>query len=147
MRRLTPSHGSFEGINATPLIDVVMCLIVFFLLVGKLSMDQQSGLRLPEAVSGDTAAVGDKLVIVIFSDGPPAPGKGGWPSKVMVEDKAITSAESMKMLVQARLTGNADLPIELRGDRRLAYAEVEPVLKACGAAGAMNIRLAVEQAQ
>lgn len=144
MRRLTPSHGSFEGINATPLIDVVMCLIVFFLLVGKLSMDQQSGLRLPEAISGDTATVGDKLIIVIFSEG--AAGKSGWPAKVMVEEKAITSFESMRMLVQARLTGNPDLPIELRGDRRLAYAAVEPVLRACGAAGAMNIRLAVEQA-
>jgi biopolymer transport protein ExbD len=147
VRRLTPAHGAFEGINATPLIDVVMCLIVFFLLVGKLSMDQQSGLRLPEAISGDTATVGDKLVIVVFSEGTPAAGSGGWPAKVMVEEKQITSAESMRMLVQARLTGNTDLPIELRGDRRLSYASVEPVLRACGAAGAMNIRLAVEQAQ
>lgn len=145
MRRLTPAHGSFEGINATPLIDVVMCLIVFFLLVGKLSMDQQSGLRLPEAISGDTARVGDKLVIVIFSEG--TPGANGWPAKVLVEEKPISSFENMKMLVQSRMTGNPDMPIELRGDRRLAYAQVEPVLKACGAAGALNIRLAVEQSQ
>ena len=39
--------GSFGKINVTPMIDVVMCLIVFYLIVGRLAADQRSGMRLP----------------------------------------------------------------------------------------------------
>ena len=36
----------------TPMIDVVMCLIVFYLMVGQLAIDRRSSIVLAETVSG-----------------------------------------------------------------------------------------------
>src|ERR1035437_43838 len=50
-RRLEPMHD--EAVNVTPLIDVVMCLIIFFLVVGKLVKDETSGgVEVPRARHG-----------------------------------------------------------------------------------------------
>ena len=42
--------GSAGHLNVTPLIDIVMVLIIFFLLVGQLAMDRKGAVDLPEAL-------------------------------------------------------------------------------------------------
>ncbi|CAN5730390.1 hypothetical protein BH11PLA1_BH11PLA1_05960 [soil metagenome] len=51
-RSLTTRGHSEGGINVTPLIDVVMCLIIFFLIVAKLAATQGPNVALPTTARG-----------------------------------------------------------------------------------------------
>src|SRR5262245_29295771 len=55
MPRRRRIHHPFGEINVTPLIDVVMCLIIFYLLVGKLATDRKVQIKLPESTVGAEA--------------------------------------------------------------------------------------------
>lgn len=51
LRGIKPMEG--EHVNVTPLIDVVMCLIIFFLLVGHIAKKASvKGIRIPSTVTG-----------------------------------------------------------------------------------------------
>ena len=64
-RMLTGQHAVHQGVNATPLIDVVMCLIIFFLLVGKLASDRGAAVRLPESARGHEEQAATILVVTV----------------------------------------------------------------------------------
>ena len=66
-RSITP-HRSFGEVNVTPLIDVVMCLIIFYLMVGKLATDRKTPVTLPESAVG-TQAEPDVLVVNVAPAG------------------------------------------------------------------------------
>ena len=73
MRRYAPSPTRFDAINVTPLIDVVMCLLIFFLIVGKLATIQGPAVNLPGTAFGrpdEQRAV----IIVIARDSGAQPG-------------------------------------------------------------------------
>jgi len=44
------------------MIDVIMVLIVFYLVVGKLAADQRSNIRLPQSATGLTEKAQERLV-------------------------------------------------------------------------------------
>ena len=55
MRFRTFHHAPASGkINVTPLIDVVMVLIVFYLIVGKLAADRKAPVQLLKGARIDT---------------------------------------------------------------------------------------------
>ncbi len=146
-----PGH-SFEAINVTPLIDVVMCLIVFFLIVGKLAADA-GALRLPESGVGRNEAAESSIVISIA---PPRAGGadgsiawGGTRARVFLDGVPMTSAAELDTLLTARAaagTGGRAPAVQVRADRDLPYAAVEPALAAAGRAGITGVRLATERA-
>ena len=50
-KRFQPMHT--EHVNVTPLIDVIMCLIVFFLLCGQLAREESNDkVQIPRAELG-----------------------------------------------------------------------------------------------
>lgn len=69
------------GVNVTPLIDVVMCLIIFFMLVAKIGVSTGAqAMELPETIVGTKIEkLGDNLVINVLDPRPvqrdPATGK------------------------------------------------------------------------
>lgn len=138
MRPARPGSGHrVEGINVTPIVDVVMCLIVFFLMVGRLSQARLAELQLPASARGDAAHTADPLVINVV----PAPGG----ARIVVEGRDV-DAGLLEVLVRERLVAAPSTPIQLRADRALAYGAVEPVVRACRAAGAPSLRLVAERA-
>ena len=64
------------GVNVTPLIDVVMCLIIFFMLVAKIGVSSgiDSGIRAPETYLGvKINDMGNVLALNLYKTGAPAP--------------------------------------------------------------------------
>jgi len=123
------------------MIDVFMCLIVFFLLVGRLAASERSAwVRLPESATGESEPTAHRLVVNIEL-GP----SSGSPPTIVVEKEAVR-LESLAALVRARLAEHSDTTVLLRADRDLPYAEVWPVIEACALGGAMEVRLAAERA-
>lgn len=134
-RRLREYEGE-QGVNATPLIDVVMCLIVFFLMVGRLAERQRVEVRLPESALGAEERASERFVINVVGDGEVA--------RFVVEDREL-SAEEVAGALKARLDAGADVSVQIRADRGMAYGLIEPAMEACVEAGVKNVRLATEK--
>lgn len=143
-RRIRPEHA-FEGINATPLIDVVMCLIIFFLLVGKLVTDREKLVKLPDTLHGESTKSADPFVIdVVKSQGQGDAWLAGVGQAFIVGNE-IADVATLERAVRDRIRNHPDTTIEIRADRELPYGAIEPVLRACARAGGMNVRLATEK--
>ncbi len=139
--RLRPrrQHDEVSPVNATPLIDVVLCMIVFFLLVGRLAQTQRIPMRLPESASGSADMPRDSFVINLV----PGEGAGGG-VKILVND-AVIGIEGVGPALSARLNDNPGVTVQIRAPRDIAYGEVEPILEACASAGVSDVRLATDR--
>lgn len=138
-RALTPAAEPVAAVNATPLIDVVLCMIVFFLIVGKLAATQRTPMQLPESVSGAPDMPPDSFVINIL----PAVGPG--PVMLMVDNQEVTT-DRIGPLLAARLARNPRVTVQIRAPRSTPYGVIEPAIEACAAAGVRDVRLATERA-
>ena len=56
------------GVNVTPLIDVVMCLIIFFMLVAKIGVSTGAkAMELPQTIAGKKIEeLGDSIVLNVY---------------------------------------------------------------------------------
>ncbi len=121
-------------INMTPMVDVVLCLLVFFMAATKLYDwdEEQFNVRVPEVVEAAslTAAPRDLTIAVL------APGRVEMSGK---EYDLATLTETLKA-AKARYD---DQGVLIRGDAQRSYQDVADVLAACEAAGIKNVRLPV----
>jgi biopolymer transport protein ExbD len=155
-RIIQPRGSSIEAINVTPLIDVVMCLIIFFLIVGKLSTDRGVQVRLPESIRGSDETSASVMIVTVARLGDPnsplAEGAQGWRTygiTVQADGESMSDAKALEAAVRGKLAsapgGGAGLSIQIRADRDLPFGSVEPVLRSCGQAGAKSVRFAAER--
>lgn len=147
-RSLTGQYSSsVEPINVTPLIDVVMCLIIFFLIVGKLVSDRGVPVRLPQTGVGQDETSPLVMTITITQAAADAP-RAGWNSlgiAVQADGETSADARALEQSIRGRLAEQPALSVQIRADRDLSYGVVEPVLRAAGNAGAKSVRLATER--
>ena len=136
-RRYEPAHHVGK-INVTPLIDVVMCLIVFYLRVGRLASDKAAGVLLPGTRVGATTPAGQALVVNILAAGDGA--------SIVVDGRTL-SPEALLERLKHHAGDNADAasPVQIRADRRLAYSGVAPAIGACRQAGLKSVLLTTQR--
>jgi biopolymer transport protein ExbD len=164
-----------EGsVNVTPLIDIVMCLIVFFMLVAKIGVTTgaeaeidipvtQLGLEMKQ-IGVESALVlnvrelaGQPFVTALVeADG--SISKTGKPVELRVEDPVTHTrplTEALKRLRFGRdgrpggTHENADNPefkVIIRGDKAMSYSTLEPVLRACMEANVKNVNFNTKKA-
>ncbi len=134
MRMRAVHHPPQGKINVTPLIDVVMCLIIFYLIVGKLATDRAAKVELPPSSTGigETSSPGLIVNIVPSTDGPP---------KLVVEGVEISEAALDAML---RAKG-ASTEVTIRSDKSLAYEHAGRVVALCRDAGLPGVKLAARR--
>jgi biopolymer transport protein ExbD len=157
-----------EGnVNVTPLIDIVMCLIIFFMLVAKIGVDTgaEAAIDIPVTKLGSDLkeiGVGSSVVLnvrevtgqpfitaLVEPDG--SVSRTGQPVELKVFDPVSGTrqlAETLKRLRYGRdarpggRDANADNPdfnVIIRGERSMSYAALEPVLRACMEANVKNV--------
>jgi len=121
-------------INMTPMVDVVLCLLVFFMAATKLYDwdEQQFNVKLPEVAGAAplVAAPRDLTLAVI------APGRVEMGGK---EYDLPTLTDALKQ-AKGRYEEQGVL---IRGDAQRSYQDVADVLAACESAGIKNVRLPV----
>ncbi len=137
LRGISPMES--EHVNITPLIDVVMCLIIFFLLVGHFARKAAvKGVKIPVAKNG--GAIGDKsgeLIINVV----PRPGKipGVQPRpRIVIWGEPLTYPVLAGVL-RAYKAKHPNLKIVIRADRSILYKFVAPILSDCAQAGIASI--------
>ena len=124
-----------DGINMTPMIDVVFQLLIFFLLTTHFSRQEVSAeLVLPRATSGDEAAVDQtpRVTVNVLADG-----------QIQLGSQPLAAAELTARLRTEDLKHAGGLEVRIRADRGVPYEFVEPVLAACAAAGVWDVKFAV----
>lgn len=149
-RRLLASASSaqsFEAVNVTPLIDVVMCLIIFFLIVGKLATDRGIPVRLPQTGVGQEENAAAVMIVTVAraADGLPGAGWAALGVVVQIDGQNVVDAKALENAVRAKMAVQPALSIQVRADRELSFGSVEPVLRAAGLGGARSVRLATER--
>jgi biopolymer transport protein TolR len=121
-------------VNVTPMIDVVMVLIVFYLIVGKLAADRLAEVPLPRTETGETEATRDPLVINVVDDS----------GLVRIEGVDLRTSD-LRVVLLERLAQDPGAVVQIRGHRELAYGAIRPVVEACRGAGVGGVRLAAER--
>ncbi len=135
---------ALSKVNVTPLIDVVMCLIIFFLIVGRLAAHKP--IQLPESGSGEEARKSSPIVVEILQPGNP----NATEPVVMLGGRSVdlkALADAVKDAVKIEGTEKSQRPVHLRANRDLPYAMLSPVLKVCHEAGLTSVRLVTERAR
>ncbi|MEO0716497.1 MAG: biopolymer transporter ExbD [Planctomycetota bacterium] len=133
-RRLVQPASETPRVNVTPMIDVVMVLIIFFLIVGRLAAEKRAPVDLPSADFGADGALATPMVVnVLAPDG-----------RVDIGGRAFVVGE-VTLLAEDRVADEPDLVVQLRADRSLAFDAVRPVLDALRAGGVESIQLAARE--
>jgi biopolymer transport protein ExbD len=121
-------------INMTPMVDVVLCLLVFFMAATRLYdwEENEFTVSVPEvAQAGPLTAAPDDLVLTIVDPGRVAVGE------------ATYDLPALGGLLKKAHDAYADQGVVIRGDAALNYQDLADVLSVCDAAGIRSVRLPV----
>jgi biopolymer transport protein ExbD len=121
-------------LNMTPMVDVILNLLIFFMLGSRFAAEeQQVDIQLPKVSQAQPlTAPPDDIVINVFADG-----------HVVVDQKSLNDKELENLLVKARerFQGQAVL---IRGDGKVDYQSVMDVLSICQRAEISKYSLATQ---
>lgn len=137
IRSLHHSRSGVAKINVTPMIDVIMVLIIFFLIVGRLASEHGARVNLPSSASGKVESDLAKVVVNVASV---KPGE-----TVLVIDGISLSISQLEEFLTRRRVNQPDSQVLLRADKALSYGDVEPVITLCRKVGFTSIRLVTER--
>lgn len=121
-------------INLTPMIDVVLNLLIFFMLGTKFAdMERQLDVQLPSVSAAQPlTSPPDEIVVNVFADG-----------RIMVRQDVL-SLEELETRLKAAQQRYADQAVLIRGDGHGVYQNVMDVLGACHRARIGNFSLATQ---
>ncbi|MBX6312473.1 MAG: biopolymer transporter ExbD [Isosphaeraceae bacterium] len=121
-------------INMTPMVDVVLCLLIFFMAATRLYDwdEEQLTVRVPEvAGAAPLTAAPEDLTLTIIE-----------PGRVELGGQ-VYDLEALTGALREAVARYAEQGVLVRGDARLSYQDLADVLAACEAAGIQNVRLPV----
>jgi biopolymer transport protein ExbD len=148
MRRGRMPDMKEAGVNVTPLIDVVMVLIVFFMLVAKIgiSTGADTSIVVPASILGTDLQTLSNTLTLNVREGPAdqpmvtalVDGSGRQAQEIKLLDKLTNTRPLLKLLQTAR-KDNPDFKVIIRGDKEMSYRFLEPVLITCMEANVKNV--------
>ncbi|HUY35227.1 MAG TPA: biopolymer transporter ExbD [Pirellulales bacterium] len=125
------------ALNLTSMVDVLFCLILFFMAASKFTeLERKIGLQVPEVADrGALTAAPEKKTINVYRDG-----------QIEMDRKPVRDlAHLTAMLIHAR-GQYSDLGVMIRGDGMSRFQRVAEVLNACKQAGISELGISVKLA-
>jgi biopolymer transport protein ExbD len=120
MRHDRSDDDAGDGINMTPMIDVVFLLLIFFLAATTFTTEEHRlDLRLPQARSGQAGKADSPLVVNIAADG-----------RMEVEGRPVT-LEALKQKLEGVASREPDRSVLVRGDQQAQFGLGVQVLDMC----------------
>ena len=129
-KRYSKALTTLEQINLTPLIDVILLLLIFFLLSASLTSQSGINVKLPKAITSD-AIKEENLTITITSE-----------NVIYLNNKIITIRELRRELGK---NINKSRPVLIKADRRSSMGRIVDVWDLCRELGIEKINIATDQ--
>jgi len=125
-------------INLIPLIDVVLCLIFFFVVTTTFDARSVLKLQLPHASGEPAEAQSKALSVLVNADG-----------RYFVDDREAlrTDVESLKQTLRDVAGDDRERPVLLRADGRTPHQAVVTALDALGQLGFSRVSIATAPEQ
>lgn len=115
-----------EGINLTPLIDVVFLLLIFFMVSTTFTKETHLELDLPEASAAPMPEDSARIEIVVNAEGGYAVNGRGLINKQL---------DTLKAAIEQSANGNNQLPLTITADARSPHQAVVTAMDAAGQLG------------
>lgn len=133
-------------VNVTPLIDVMMCLIIFFLLCGQFALDEVNDkVEIPTARQGLKMADQRGSLLINVVPGDKAGGGSGMP-EIVIRTEVVRADRLADYLVKEKMD-NPDVKVIIRADQDVPYNFISPVLVACAQANIRSVNFATRKAE
>lgn len=123
-----------EGVNLTPLIDVVFLLLIFFMVSTTFTKESHLTITLPEASGEPIQAPIDSIEIVVDSSG--AYSLNG---RSLLNTQTSTLEQGLLELAG----DDRELPLIITGDSKAPYQAIITVMDVAGQMGFVNHNLTV----
>lgn len=124
------------SLDLTPLIDIVFLLVIFFLVASQTARNESNEkveLPLASQATDSQDQVTRRLVVTVTSD-----------QSLHVGGQVVTLEQVTGLLERARAeSAGGEYEVRIRGDRRVPFRVVEPLMVACAQAGITRIGYAV----
>lgn len=133
--RRSPPKPPISEVNVLPYIDVMLVLLVIFMVTAPM-LTQGVDVELPEVTSEpiQTDEQNEPLVVALDADGHYYLEMGS------DSDEALSLEEVIQQVARLKRQ-NPDLPVLVRGDRRVAYGEVVVLMSRLQGAGVTQVGL------
>jgi len=145
-KALQPMHS--DHVNVTPLIDVIMCLIIFFLLCGQLAQDESNQkVRIPRADKGQEMADQQGRLLINLVPRSNADGSPVADSKepdIFIHGGQVQLSH-LTAYLQEEKQANPEVKVILRADRDLTYDWISPVLVSCAQANIQSVNFSTQK--
>lgn len=129
-KRYYKALTTLEQINLTPLIDVILMLLIFFILSSSLASQSGINVKLPKAITSD-AIKEENLTIIVTSE-----------NVIYLNNKIITIKELRRELEKSV---NKNRSILIKADRRSSVGRIVDVWDLCREIGIEKINIATDQ--
>lgn len=121
-----------EGINLTPLIDIVFLLLIFFMVTTTFTKETHLNIDLPQAVGDPSPTPEEPLEIVIDAG-------GGY----SINGKSLlnTQVATLKRGLLEMSGGDTSQPLTITADAKTPYSAVVTAMDVAGQLGFVNLSM------
>jgi biopolymer transport protein ExbD len=125
------------SLNVTSLVDVLLCLILFFMAASKFTeLERKIGLQVPEVADrGALTAAPEKKAINIYRDG-----------VIELDRQVVPDLLTLEQLLRDARRQYPEIGVLVRGDLDSRYQRIAEVLNACKQAGIADLSISVKMA-
>lgn len=147
-----PPKATSMELNLAPMVDVIMCMLIFFMLATKLVQRESSRIDLPLALaakSTELADLGSRFVINVRNVGADEAGASGSEVEYVVFERSVALPELINLLgtvaKRAATDSGGEVNCVIRADKTVPYRHVEAVMVACAKAQIRNLTFSALQ--
>lgn len=125
-----------EGVNLTPLIDVVFLLLIFFMVSTTFTKETHLSVDLPEAVGQPSKENPKQIEILIAADG-----------SYSVNGQALVNnkIETLMSAIDKVSEGDKKIPMAITADAKTPHQAVVEAMDAAGQSGFVHLSITTRQ--
>ena len=130
-----PPQATSLALNLAPMVDVMMCLMIFFMLATKMVEQEKSRIALPVAQSARETDKDSGDIRFVINIRP----RSDAPDPVYILREEEMSLSDVLRRLSAAASVNRNIECVIRADRDMAYEHIEAVMRGCAGAGIHHI--------
>jgi biopolymer transport protein ExbD len=121
---------AITAINVTPLVDIILVVLIIFMATAPIISRRAVKVDVPRAALHERTAT-EALQVVLNGE-----------KKIFLSGEEVT-LKNLKRLLSRQVAAQANVPVTLSADRKLAYEEIVNILDTIRSAGVRKIGLEV----